>query len=347
MPHKPITTSNPFALFFRSWLEMRRLVVLDKFLSNGELHSLNSLVAECSAELKSDTEDDSKLFSKNTILNDFNTLRAVWGADIEEVKEGRNIGYRYRETGYSVFSMDYSVADMLGLQRLMQYMAPLKAYNGFEWTSELLSSIEKAYGMQTFSDKFISFELHQDVMGSDLVMPLYDAIVKGCQVKMTYKSFWWKTSKDLFVSPYYLKQYNQRWYLLARNEETGKLTLYGLDRVIEADDVSAKATTCDIVPSDYFKQIIGVTNVQDKQVETILLQVNKSYFDYIDNRPIHPSQEVIAEDDEKVTVRLYLKVNLELEKLLMAELKNVKVLEPDWLKKRMADNLKKALEAYT
>lgn len=214
MPHKPVTTSNPLSLFFRSWAEMQRLVLLDRILSDGKLHSMSSLVADCSAELKVDDNDECKLFSKNTILNDFKTLRLVWNADIEEVKEGRNVGYRYRNEGYTVFSMDYGVADMLGLQRLMQYLAPLKVYEGFEWSAELLSSIEKAYGMQTFSDKFISFELHEDVVGTELVMPLYEAIVKKCRGRLTYKSFWWKQSRDLVVSPYYLKQYNQRWYLV-------------------------------------------------------------------------------------------------------------------------------------
>lgn len=344
MSFKRIQHASPFSLFFRSWPEMLRLQTLDRLLSDGRLHSMESLVMECSLALEEQGERG--VSSKNTILNDLETLKNVWNVNICAVKEGRNIGYRYAENGFSVFSVEYDSEELCELQKLMQFLAPLRATSGFEWSADLLTSMEKAYGLQQFSDKYVSFENCTDVVGSDVFISLYQAIAKQQLVIIIYKCFWWKEPKELVVSPYFLKQYNQRWYLLANNENSGKIALYGLDRILELRYVVGTYTPCCINPKNYFSGIVGVTNHEGKSVEKVVLRVDSSYFNYIDNRPVHFSQMVLSENDDYVQIQLQLKVNLEFEKFLMANALNLKVEKPVWLRQRIANKLKKSLESY-
>ena len=61
--------------------------------------------------------------------------------------------------------------------------------------------------------------------------PLFNAIVDKQPRKLSYQSFKQDRKEIIVVHPYYLKQYNKRWFLIAWNEDKGFLANYAFDRL--------------------------------------------------------------------------------------------------------------------
>lgn len=72
-----------------------------------------------------------------------------------------------------------------------------------------------------------------------------------------------------------------------------------------------------IKPSDYFKDIVGVTRL-DKPIETIRLKFKKPRANYVMTKPIHPSQKVIEESNAEVSLEIKVIPNKELESIILS-----------------------------
>jgi predicted DNA-binding transcriptional regulator YafY len=83
----------------------------------------------------------------------------------------------------------------------------------------------------------MEFENNQDMKGIEHIGTLYDAIIYKKVLKITYlQSF--KDKVKLEIHPYYLKQYNNRWFLFGYNPDRNKYDWnLPLDRIIEIAEI--------------------------------------------------------------------------------------------------------------
>ena len=80
-------------------------------------------------------------------------------------------------------------------------------------------------------------------------------------VFLTYQRFGDKTSLNIDLSPYLLKQYNDRWYLIGSTTDDDKILTLPLDRIVEIQP--SKIQDYKNPPDDfdeYFDDIVGVSN---------------------------------------------------------------------------------------
>ena len=152
------------------------------------------------------------------------------------------------------------------------------------------------------------------------------------------------------VHPYYVKQYNNRWFLfgLEENEQYGKyITNKALDRIVKFSPSlkSVFIPNTEIDFKEFFKDIVGVTIPGEHPLpEIVILKFDEDRFPYIVSKPIHPSQEVIDASDH--TVRLYIRPNKELEAQIFSFGPQVEVIEPQWLRNQISNKLSENLKKY-
>ena len=96
----------------------------------------------------------------------------------------------------------------------------------------------------------------------------------------------------------------------------------------------------------YFEDIIGVTNYADKPVETIHFRVQGITAHYIKTKPIHESQNAHWLNDNTLDVKLKVKINPELEHLLLSYADSITILSPQSLIDNHIKALKMALGRY-
>lgn len=95
---------------------------------------------------------------------------------------------------------------------------------GFEWIDELNVHLQTTVngGMQPV----VGFDENAKLKGMKFFTPLFNSINNRQVVKITYHSYRVNRSFEATVHPYYLKEYNQRWFLFGLNEKYGKITLF-------------------------------------------------------------------------------------------------------------------------
>jgi predicted DNA-binding transcriptional regulator YafY len=105
---------------------------------------------------------------------------------------------------------------------------------------------------------------------------------------------------------------------------------------------------CDIDFQNYFDEIVGVTNYENKAVQKLLLRVTKTRIDYLRTKPLHWSQKELKnkETDDHVFLELSLKPNKELEMLLLSYGPDIEVLEPANLRHQLANLVKTMYRKY-
>ena len=149
-------------------------------------------------------------------------------------------------------------------------------------------------------------------------------------------------NKNVFtVSPYYLKQYNNRWFLFGHNHKEEKIQNLALDRIKEIQASKKRYEPCEIDFDEYFEDIIGVTNNQEQQPAQIVIELSNNIKPYILSKPIHGSQNIKGN-----LLKLELKLNYELESVILSFGENMKVLEPKKLKEIIKNRLQEVNKNY-
>ena len=144
------------------------------------------------------------------------------------------------------------------------------------------------------------------------------------------------------LSPYHIKQYNNRWFLLAGNEN-GCIVNVALDRIVAIEPSIAKYQPTDIDFEEYFDDVIGVT-IPDVPAEHVLLKFSPSRFPYVHSKPLHHSQKV--KDKESGIIEITVKPNRELMALLLEFGDDVEVLQPEHLRQEVQEKIQRMQQLY-
>lgn len=164
---------------------------------------------------------------------------------------------------------------------------------------------------------------------------------------MWYKPF----NKEEFISnvhPYHLRQYNRRWFLLAYSEDRKAISNFPLDRITKLKHLSKPYIETDVDFEEFFDDIVGVTNYKNSCIEKVVLKVSNKSIDYIRTKPLHGTQTELKElgSDSHTFIQLKLKINTELEMLLLSYGDAIEIIEPSWLRIKFAEITKKMSENY-
>ena len=184
--------------------------------------------------------------------------------------------------------------------------------------------------------------------GSNNFHGLLHAIKNTQQIEISYQSYWDEIPSPKKVEPYLLKEFNNRWYLIANDVAKNELRTYGLDR-IEALSFSKKKFVYpkSFLSKAHFKDSFGIIKSDgDKPVQTVVLSFDAHQGKYIKSLPLHSSQEVMTDNENELVVKLNIYVTFDFEMELLSYGPQVKVLEPTFLRESIKKKLKSALALY-
>ena len=217
----------------------------------------------------------------------------------------------------------------------------------------LAASIVEHLGDSISVEQFnqaVDFNVNTELTGIEFFNELLNSIINRNCVTIDYKPFS-KNPVSVTVSPYVLKEYNNRWFLICRTLGRSNYFTNALDRIRNVRPTpSATYEEPDYeYIRDCFNSVVGITDAfrRDKKIEKIRLKVTKALFNYIETKPIHPDQEVRPlKDGKHYHIDLNLKVNYELIHLLIGLGSGLKVIYPKSLQKSVADEISKISDLY-
>ena len=262
-------------------------------------------------------------------------------------------GYYYDPPTYSIFNNPLTLDDLSVLQQALGTLRQLQGLHLSGELDELVARLEQRVSMGAAADQpaIIQFEQAPDYAGLPWLGPLYQAIRGQRAQWLTYAPFGAAPERRELVHPHLLKQYNQRWFLLAGAPATGRAaTLYALDRIRSlepAADVAYQAGA--VAPETFFSDLIGVSIPADPTPQRIELRFAAARLPYILTKPLHSSQLALPALPDATTganIQLTLIPTRELVTLLLSFGADVEVLAPATLRAEVAEGLRRAAGPY-
>jgi predicted DNA-binding transcriptional regulator YafY len=198
-----------------------------------------------------------------------------------------------------------------------------------------------------FKDKgFLHFRNTPDIKGTQFLEPIIHAIEENQVLRITYLPYYEDKPYYNEVHPYLLKEHGFRWYLVGWNEFKGQLRTYALDRIRDLQPLEGKVyREPAFSASEYFRYTLGIISPPGTP-PLIKLAVQKNQAQYLITQPWHDSQNIDSEDDEQVVFSFRVHPTYEFKSLVLGLGKDAVVMEPDSLRRELANELEGMLSRY-
>ena len=184
--------------------------------------------------------------------------------------------------------------------------------------------------------------LNEAPTGVEQVQIILEAIDKKRGIECDYYSYNKKSVKQQKLIPYFLRTWENRWYLVAEpdNHHHG-LSVFALERMdnirlTEEKMFPSKKITAD----EYFDGSFGVNHSDDQKPERILIKVYSTQVEYIKALPIHESQKEIEATDEWSIFEYRIIPCFNFYQQMLWQRERIEILEPQ----RVRDEMKKIIE---
>ncbi|KXX67790.1 YafY family protein [Flammeovirga sp. SJP92] len=325
-----------------------RYKTIDKCLQNKyRKWTLNDLIEECSEALFEYEGRDINV-SKRSIQLDIQMMRSdKLGYNAPIIVYDRKY-YKYEDEDYSITNIPLTENDMSVLSESVEMLKQFKDFSLFSELNGIIQRLEdKVYSEKSDQNAIIHLDKNEGLKGLEHLDTLYQAILKKVCLVIEYQSFTSRVPSSINLTPYILKEYNNRWFVIGRKRKREILTL-ALDRIININyDFEKEYNNDGFNGDEYYKNTIGVTVHPVEYVETIQLKIDRKNAPYVVTKPLHHSQKVLSkEKDGSITVEITVHVNYELERLLLGFGASLEVLAPLKLRNKMKKVLLKGLELY-
>lgn len=230
-----------------------------------------------------------------------------------------------------------AIADVFGIQ--ISYSRKKNAH--FIEEEELELSQESVFDQLLLVEAYRETKGKADVMffeprrarGLEHLNGLIHAITQKKVLSFTYQKFWENEKSSKVFMPYALKEFKNRWYLLAADYQSKNpsffLKTYGLDRIsdLNISNTSFKRENIDIEKA--YKNSFGIISTLGKETQEILLKFDREQANYVKALPLHHSQTVIAENETETIFRVSLVPTYDFQREILSYGKRVQVLAPE------------------
>lgn len=154
-------------------------------------------------------------------------------------------------------------------------------------------------------------------------------------VSITYKPFNTKYSYTFTVEPYCVKLFENRWYVLGRNNRE-EIKIYALDRIESAEETSDSFKLPKSFSAEkFFSKRYGIIIGQNIEPERIVIRANEHHKNYMKTLPLHHSQKLIKDFGEYADFELYLSPTYDFVMKLLQVGSMIEVMSPDSLRETM------------
>ena len=328
-------------------LAIMRYQALDScFSDRSRLYFIGDLIEAVNSTLKN---NDEKPVSRRTVYNDIRDMESNhdWNVMFEEPAriDGRRY-YRYVDSDYSIWKKDLNEQQLEQLKSLMLLLQQFRGLPQFERIQEIIHQLEEKYEFTLQSpERVIAFDTNEEAAGVEHLSQLFEAIVSKQALRITYKPYGKEAIKSI-VHPYFIKQYNNRWFLFGYttdgvHENIINMAFDRIKKITPAAVPFIENTLCDF--EEFFDDIIGVTKT-DAELQKIVLQVAPNRIPYILSKPLHHSQRNHRASEGIIELKVV--PNKELYQRILSFGPDVEILEPAEIRLKIADYVQQMVEKY-
>lgn len=297
----------------------RYLLILKKLKAKPycSFQELNTYI-ENQLEFMQMQDDDLNIgFSKRTLQRDLKEIRNIFGIDIEYSKSMK---------GYFI---SQSETENMNFQRMIEAF-------------DMFSSLNIAQDLKPH----VYLE-NRKPQGTENLYGLLHAIKNKIQIKFIYNSFWTEEISDRIAEPYALKEFKNRWYLLALDLKDNQVKSFALDRLSDLEITK----TGFIRPKNFnvednYQYSFGIISPNGKKPVEVILSFEPYQGKYIKTLPLHNTQEIIQDNDKELRIKIKLCITHDFIMELLSHGDTLKVIKPESLIDEIKNGHQKAFKQY-
>lgn len=240
---------------------------------------------------------------------------------------------------YSIYGVEIKYNKSTGRYEVLDEEEPLTHDRLFE-SFEILTALNAS---QHIGNKILL--QRKANQGTEHLHGLLYALQNDVLVSFTHQSYWKDAPTRRFVQPLVIKEAHHRWYLVCLDVEKEELRNFGLDRIRDLEITTRKAGLPAPDFSRYYQHAVGVETY--KPAERVVLECTPYQAQYLKSLPIHHSQRLVEETPEYCRFELFVHPTNEFEMEVFQYNASLVVLEPQWLREKMADTVRRMMEGYS
>lgn len=256
------------------------------------------------------------VISKRTFQRDIADIRSVFDIDIQ---------YDFSEKAYYI------------------------AFNGSEESHERIFEAYDVFNALRVNErlsKYIHFE-DRKPKGTEHLYGLLHAIKNNLEIKFTYQKFWKDKLSQRYTEPYALKEFKNRWYVIAKDKKDEAIKIFALDRLSNPEITSQKFRyPRGFNVEEYFRYCFGIVSPIGQEPQDIILSFTPFQGKYIKTLPLHTTQKILIDDEKETRIQLKLCLTHDLLMELLSFGNELKVMEPQTLVNQIKDAHEKAAQRY-
>ena len=273
----------------------------------------------------------------------FDELKRLW--QVDDVADGRPLQRssfnRHRDAIQNMFGIIIE-CDM----KTYEYYIGNPSALGDDSIERWLYSTTAVHGMLSESSAVKDRVVLENVAaGLEYLQTIISAIKANRRLCLGYQKFG-KEGYEKIVSPYALKLFHQRWYMLAKTQEDS-MRLYALDRIhslsVTKDTFKMPA---DFSPQDYFAEYFGVLTDSSVPMAHIVIRAHNWTPDYLRTLPLHQSQRELTSTPDYTDFSFDLRPTPDFIGQLLSQGSGIEVLEPQELRQKMHSLIAESLKRY-
>ncbi|MDB9791270.1 WYL domain-containing protein [Bacteroidia bacterium] len=279
--------------------------------------------------------------SERTFNLDRTAMQELFDVEIKSLRGNeKNYIYRYADKDMSISEKPLTQEEVDRVEQAVAILSGVSGLELFEGFEHILSNLRGFASKSKIMDEmepFVSFQTDNwsNTKNFDV---LFNAIRDEQVLEIIYKDF--KSEEYTFeLHPYFLKHYNEMWYLLGYNKiEHAYNWVSPLDRIqdIRFLNVNYKKNEAFNFTDDYFNDIVGVTRDFNQKVEEIKIKVEPNAVGFIDSKPLNRFQRPVKrEEDGHYYTYLKVRPNRELYNRLLMFGNSIEVMEPKEVRQRL------------
>ena len=164
---------------------------------------------------------------------------------------------------------------------------------------------------------------------------------------------------DIVLQLAFVRYFKQRWYVVGVKNSNAEVDVRKLVRCLPFDRISFLKLICEkhplpaklkkfLTPENYYEDCFGIYRMEDVPVEQIRIRAFYPEYNYIEEVPLHESQQKVKESKDGMyrEYTLTIRPSRDFLQELLWHGRNIIVLKPENLRQEMIDILKDMTKSY-
>lgn len=287
--------------------------------------------------------------SVSMLHKDLGAMKREFNAPIEYDRQKG--GYYYTDEHFSIQGVPLTSDEIAALDYSTALLQQIKGSKMFQQFENAINKLIEGYRISKITGeettRFLQIEEPLRQIDSQWLEPILQAIMNKKVLRISYHPFG-RDQKEHLISPYLLKEYHNRWYLVGHSERANNILVMALDRIQKIEETNELYVyPASFNPQDFFRYSFGITQIHGEEPERVVLSFTPHQAQYILSQPLHHSQKVIKINKQGIQVEYEVYLSHELTMTILSYGSEVKVLMPKKLQNLVRDSLKKTILLYS